>query len=232
MRYLGGKARQAKWIRDEILKLRGSRQIYIEPFTGGGSVLASVAPHFPYVIGSDIVPDLIELYRAVQSGWIPPTELTKEQYEFLRGSDPSALRAWAAFAASYNGKFFAGYGPAASGRNYLEESKNAMLKKSAGFKHVFFDCCSYDMHSPDSSCVVYCDPPYADTEMYQGAPQFDHARFWATMDAWTSTGALVLVSEYVAPSHWRALSSVKRVETMNHSGPSSGARQETLFIHA
>jgi DNA adenine methylase len=230
MRYLGGKSRQAKWILGEILKLKGSRRIYLEPFIGGGSVISTMAPHFEYVIGSDIVPELICLWREVSQGWIPPDSMTEEQYLTLKQDPtPSALKGWAAFAASYNGKYFAGYGPQASGRNYLAESQRAILKKARNLRHVLFDCCAYDSHSPDSDFVVYCDPPYLGTEAYQGAPPFDHARFWNTMDRWYDQGALVLVSEYTAPSHWRELSNVKRVETMHHGGPSSGARREILF---
>ena len=35
MRYVGGKVRQAKSIRDVILQTRGSRRKYLEPFIGG-----------------------------------------------------------------------------------------------------------------------------------------------------------------------------------------------------
>lgn len=232
MRYLGGKARQAAWIRGEILARRGDRQIYHEPFVGGGSVAATVAPHFTRVICSDVVPDLIELWKAVTSGWEPPAALSRDEYEALRTAPPSALRAWAGYAASYNGKWFAGYGPTASGRDYLAESKRAIAKKAAALREASFACTDYAYWKPGPLCVVYCDPPYADTEGYGAAGEFDHPSFWRRMDEWHDAGALVLVSEYTAPSHWHAVSSVERVETMHHGGPSSGARRETLFARS
>jgi DNA adenine methylase len=230
MRYLGGKIRQAKWLRSEILHLRQDNQIiYVEPFVGGGAVLEQLAPCFDHVLASDLVPDLILLWQAVTTGWIPPSAITREAYESLRDQKPSALRAWAGFAASYNGKWFAGYGPKASGRDYLAESQRAILRKAEAFKHAGFVCCDFADHEVDSSCVVYCDPPYANTEGYAGAGNFDHTRFWKTCDSWADTGALVLVTEYTAPSHWCEVSSISRTETMNHSGKSSGVRKETLF---
>lgn len=231
MRYLGGKIKQAKWLANTILPLVKGRSIYVEPFVGGGAILEVMAPHFKDVLASDIVLDLILLYQALQNGWLPPITLSKDEYIALKNSNtPSALRAWAGFAASYNGKWFAGYGPKAVGRDYLAESHRAILRKAKNFQHVVFEHCSYETHTPDNTCVVYCDPPYANTEGYQAAGIFDHKKFWLTMETWREIGALVLVTEYTAPIGWQVLSSINRKETLNHSSQSSGIRQENLYF--
>lgn len=229
MRYLGGKAKQAKWISREILQFKGNRQIYLEPFVGGGSVLSLVASSFPFAVASDIVPDLILLWQEVCKGWIPPNELTKEEYTSLISSSPSPLRGWAAFAASYGGKYFGGYHTKLGGRNWLAESQRGILKKAENLNHVVFECCSYDSHTPDSSYVVYCDPPYKNTESYKGAGAFDHDRFWSTMDRWSESGAIVLVSEYEAPSHWRKIASGARFATLA-AKDGRQVKQDSLFI--
>ena len=117
MRYLGGKVRQAKRIRAAITALRCDRYCYLEPFVGGGSTFAAVAPDFERAVAGDVVPDLILFWEAVADGWVPPATMSAEEYEGLRHASPSPMRAWAMFAASYNGRPWAGYGPVASGRD-------------------------------------------------------------------------------------------------------------------
>ena len=234
MRYVGGKFRQAKATKEVILKLADGRQNYLEPFIGGGSVFAAVAPHFERAIGADLCPEVPAFWQAVRDGWVPPSTMTKETYLALKKSGgPTPMRAWAAFAASYNGKYFGGYGPTheASGRDYLGRSQRSTLKKAEGMTGpgVEFMHSSYRDHVVDPSWVVYCDPPYAGTMSYSGAPRFDSQAFWSVCEVWSWFGALVLVHEYTAPDNWEPVLITERTETMNHSGSSSGKRKETLW---
>lgn len=236
MRYLGGKHRQAAAVANTIVHLRDGRTRYIEPFMGGGSVFARVAPMFPVAVGGDASPSLVALWQdSVHGAWEPPTRMDRETWLEQKEGVDSALRAWAGYAASYNGKWFAGYGPKASGRDYLAESARGLRRKvSALTSHpnVSFIAGDYARHAVDSNTVVYCDPPYASTESYRAVDDFDHERFWQVMSKWSATGALVLVHEYVAPAGWSAVLEKDRVETMHHGGPSSGARREKLFALA
>lgn len=211
MRYVGGKARQAKGIATAVVAAGEGRR-YVEPFVGGASVLAAVAPHFGRVTASDIVPDLVLFWAAVRDGWVPPAEVSADEYEHLRTAAASPLRAWAGFAASYNGKWWGGYGPKAAGRDYLAESLRSTLKKAKALDGVDFVCSYYGDADVTAECVVYADPPYADTLGYAAAGAFDTATFWQTMAAWHGLGAAVFVSEYTAPPGWVAVDSFKRVE--------------------
>lgn len=48
--------------------------------------------------------------------------------------------------------------------------------------------------------VIYCDPPYAGTKVYEGAEPFDHAKFYRRIGEWiTIAEADVFVSEYDIP---------------------------------
>lgn len=227
MRYLGGKTRQAKWLLEHSQTLRGSRSCYLEPFVGGGSVLAAVAPHFSRVRAGDVVPELIMLHQACQYGWVPPVEMSRDEYNELKLAPPSAMKAWAGFAASYNGKYFAGYGPRAAGRDYSDEASRGMVRRAENYLGVEFQCCPYDQHVITSDDVVYCDPPYANTENYAAAGEFNHAAFWSWADRVHEVGALVLVTEFTAPKHWVPVDSVERVQTLDKN--SSNTRREMLY---
>ena len=50
MRYLGGKSRQAKRIKQLILGKVDNRETYIEPFLGGASVASIIAQEFEKVL--------------------------------------------------------------------------------------------------------------------------------------------------------------------------------------
>ena len=234
MQYMGGKARQAKFVREIIADMRGNRGRYLEPFMGGGSVFSAVAPDFSFATGADASPALIALWReAVYNKWQPPVDMTEDEYQALRVStDNSALRGWAGYGASYRGKWFAGFSGKATHRDYLAESARGLERKAAalrwhsGLSLVHAD---YTEHVVTAGHVVYCDPPYAGTESYGAADEFDHAAFWDTAQAWSTMGALVLVHEYTAPEGWFSVFTRDRVEVMDRK--SSGARPESLFMY-
>jgi len=231
LRYVGGKARTAKRIASKITS--HGRSVFLEPFMGGGSVSVECIPHFDDVILSDAHPDVAALWQAVASGWEPPTWVTKNEYERLKAAHPSPERAFAGFAASYNGKYFGGYGPEAksAGRNYLDESRRSIIKKAPilSQEKVQIHHASYEFWNPDDSVVVYADPPYKDTTGYGGTDAFDTERFWRVMDEWVEAGALVYVSEYEAPAHWPMVSEFQRNATLHHAG-GPGPRSEGLFF--
>lgn len=230
MQYMGGKMRQASAIREYIESARGARSNYVEPFIGGGSVFSAVASMFDTAHAGDIVPELILLWQDAHRGWVPPESMTEELWRALKmDARPSAMKGWAAYAGSYKGKYFAGYNGNYPKRNYMAEASRALVQKISTMpRTATFSCIDYAHHAVDANTVVYCDPPYADTEDYSGAGTFDHERFWRTAEGWVDAGALVLVHEYSAPEGWNPVLITDRTETM-HTGGSSGVRQEILF---
>ena len=230
MRYLGGKARQAKKIKSAILDKTDAREIYIEPFLGGGSVASLLVPEFSISYLSDLSEDLVLFWNAVQSGWCPPAELTKEDYITLKDGEPSALRAWAGFAGSYCGKWFGGYGPTAGERDYLEESLKSTLKKANGLEGAVITSKSYLDVVPTGGNVIYCDPPYADTTGYDATGSFDSDLFWETVYGWSEENH-VFISEYTAPEGWEILLLDERFTVVGTTelGQTSKKKQEYLF---
>lgn len=230
MRYLGGKSRQAKRIKQLILGKVDNRETYIEPFLGGASVASIIAPEFEKVLLSDLSEDLVLFWQAIQTGWVPPTELTKEEYVDLKEAEPSALRAWAGFAGSYCGKWFGGYGPVAGERDYLEESLKSTLRKSEGLSEAIITHQSYLDLKPETGSVIYCDPPYADTTGYAATSDFDSQLFWKTVNKWAEH-SFVFVSEYSGPSDWEAIHLTERFTVIGsvQAGQLSKKSQEFLF---
>lgn len=209
MRYVGSKRKIAKRILAEIISRRGDRDIYWEPFVGGCNSFSIIAPHFRKAYGSDVHEDLIMMWQAVMNGWTPPEMITEDEYNALRHSESSALRAIAGFGGSFGGKWFGGYArPAKSGtalRYYQNggtdyaSSARAVTRQVSKVPHAQFDHGSYDRGRATSNMVVYCDPPYASTLGYKGTGDFDHVAFWQWCRDQADHGALVFVSEYTAP---------------------------------
>jgi len=71
MQYLGGKFHIRKRVAAFVRQHLDADQTYWEPFVGAAWVLAELFPHTPR-IASDIHPDLIMLWQAIQDGWEPP----------------------------------------------------------------------------------------------------------------------------------------------------------------
>jgi len=206
VRYLGGKSRIAKHIAAIVNAARtAERPGFWEPFCGGLSMSVQLAAHGPGVI-SDANPALIALYRAVRDGWDPPTEVTREQRDAalaLPDSDP--YKAFARIGCGFGGDWGAGYARG-DGRNYVRESRCALLRDIPKLTGSTLACMSFfDVEPQPLPIVIYADPPYAVTTGYAATGVFDHDRFWACCAAWESHGVPVFVSEYACPVHHSVL---------------------------
>lgn len=215
MRYMGGKGRIAKQLSEVILSdSKDNSGTYWEPFVGGGGMGSRMGNHFEISNYSDIQEDLILMWKALNEGWEPPTEVSYDLYQELRYTEePSALRGLVGFGGSFGGRFFEGYargGNNADGspRNHQAESARAVLKDIVGMrakKSTNFSCVDVFSVYPSRGDVVYCDPPYQDTKNYSRTDSFDHVKFWETIQSWSESGSLVYVSEYQAPEDWKEI---------------------------
>lgn len=201
MQYHGGKARLASTLSRVIREAAPDAHAYLEPFMGGASMAAAMAPHYPTVHLGDADPDLVALWTAARDGWEPPTELSREQYAALRQeTEPTALRAFAAHGMSFGGKRWGGYASNARGDDFAGAARRGVLKKGLALRGADIRQASYETWQPGAGWLVYCDPPYAGTTGYGAA--WDPAEFWEVMSAWRDRGAAVFVSEYAAPEGW------------------------------
>lgn len=238
MRYVGGKSRIASWVQVNLETFASRNSCYLEPFVGGGSILARMAPLFGTVEAGDAHEDLILMWQAAQSGWVPPERVTREEYEALRCAEPSALRGFVGFGASFSGKWFGGYVDQAwdnyhqrMTKPYAQAASRAVVKDAAKFSRVTFKHCDYTEWQPRAGTLVYCDPPYAVGTGYNGIREFDSALFWRTAQAWAERGADVVVSEAGAPKGWIVLAERERAHMLRATkGVAQNKRRETLFV--
>lgn len=229
MKYVGSKERHAKEIIPIILEGRTEGQLYVEPFIGGASIISKVKGNR---IGADAHPFIVELWKAVRDGWIPPTSVSEEEYRQAKETkELNALTAFIGFGCSYSGKWFGGYarGNDAKGqpRNYADESCRAVLKKAKGLEGCDLRNCTYsDLDIPENS-IIYCDPPYAGTTKYSTG-NFNSEEFWEWANSKVQQGHKVFVSEYTAPTDWECVWSKQVNNTLaKHTGSKQGV--EKLF---
>lgn len=203
MLYLGGKVRLSRYLVPAILNNTAHRGIYWEPFLGGAAVLSRIAPYFSSTNGSDIQPDLILMFQALQAGWEPPASISEQEYQALKHSEPSALRGFAGFGCSYGGRFFAGYARAPGlSRNFCSGARSVLTRDIQAMKGTTLRCLSYECGEPPSGTVIYCDPPYKGVMGFSGMPRLNQEQFWATAQQWAESGSDVFVSSYEAPGGW------------------------------
>lgn len=193
MQYLGGKRRIGARIAAEINARRATRSVVWEPFCGGLGVTQYLGGP---VVAGDVDPALIELYKALQRGWDPPSVVSEAEYQAARRlPDNDPLKAFIAYGCSYGGKRWGGYARS-PGRNYAAGSRRALLEQIAACTETRFECVDFFTVEPSMfNGVAYFDPPYRGVTGYTGG--FDHDRFEALAHRW---GALnpgrVIVSEY------------------------------------
>lgn len=193
MQYMGGKSRVAKEIVNFINGTREIDQTWVEPFMGSAKVLSKAkGPR----IGADINQELISLFVAIQQGYKPPKEITKEQYyEIYQNPQkyPDYLRGFVSFACSWGGKRWNGYARSRQ-TNFAEVGHRSLMSMKDLLNDVKLVCCDYqDLEVPANS-IIYCDPPYLNTTGY--GFDFNKDDFVEWCKTKTQQGHLVFISEY------------------------------------
>lgn len=206
MHYLGGKQRISKEIVKILENNRKKDQIFVEPFVGSANIVSKMSGK-RYAF--DKHSELIEMYKALQNGWIPPNFITFEEYQIIKEStDNNHLKGFVGFGCSFSGKYFGGYARDNTGRNYCLNAKNSLTKKMITMSDVIFECIDYK-NLEFNDALIYCDPPYFNTTKFKF--EFDSNEFWKYMRKW-SINNTVIISEYVAPNDFECIWS-KEVKT-------------------
>jgi len=233
MAYVGGKSRGFEHITSILNAPCFDNMDYVEPFVGYAHILRRIK-NKRSVAASDSNRLLITLLSNVKNGGEHPV-IDADEYAKLRkryrenGRTDDVRMAYAAFCYSYNGKEFGGYTGEKHGRNYPRERMtyyDTKLRTSPAFNACSLECKDYKLLEP-SGCVVYCDPPYANTTDYKS--DFDHGEFWDTMRSWSRKNA-VFISEYTAPDDFVLLTQCVKLSSLAGKG-ASDARIEKLFVH-
>lgn len=201
---MGSKRRIAKDILPIILKNRKNNQWYVEPFVGGCNVIDKV-------LGNRMAGDFNEYIYAmwnalVNGNWIPPSEITEEQYNDINNNKdkyPKELVGFVGIAATFGSKWFGGYARNKRGINYAMEGRAGLLKQIELLRGTMFYFCSYDKLPIPPESIIYCDPPYEGTVGYKD--KFNHIDFWQWCRNMNDQGHEIYISEYNAPSDFKCI---------------------------
>ena len=160
-------------------------------------------------IGTDIHKYLIAVLKKLESGWIPPEEITEELYKDIQRNKenyPDYLTGYVGFQLSYGGKWFGGYRRDKIGkRNYSLEAYNNTLNQIPKLKNIKFACVDFRNLPLDKikGYVIYCDIPYRGTTKYK-TDDFPYEEFYEWVKA-ASVNNVVLISEYTMPEEFTCI---------------------------
>lgn len=241
MRYVGGKAKLARFILPVVLKGRKEGQLFVEPFCGGCNITTRVTgPR----LANDSNPYVVAMFKALRDGWVPPDYVSFNDYEKIRKSPakyPASLVGFVGFACAFAGKFLGTYARNDKGysrrstvrnvttANYAKNVKRVLLKDSTLLEGVRFANVDYRLLDVPKGSIVYCDPPYVGTIDYNQAGHFDSVEFWAWVRN-LSMYCKVYVSEYVAPKDFKSVLTMKRSENFDSNRKGGATKVEKLFV--
>ena len=128
MQYFGGKF----YISGPLTKFLNSvlrpNQPFVDLFCGSCNVVTKIDAA-RLRIANDINPYLIEMWKSLQAGWIPPQNLTKDEYYKVKSDleRDKALSSFVGFGCSFTGKWWGGYATSPSS-NYCKNAYNSQEK--------------------------------------------------------------------------------------------------------
>lgn len=219
--YHGGKQRIGKQIADIIYETTQeieenydfSIKGYCEPFCGMLGVYQHIPqlfeahkPKLKYKAG-DVNKSVVMMWKAAQKGWKPPTKkFSKADFEKLKYDGKySAIKGFVGHVYTYRGIFFDGYFPHKISK--IKHNSENVATIASNLKNVAFHPGTYDQYSNLKNYIIYCDPPYSDTEQryytgkeYKNRLEFNHKKFWDWCKQ-MSKDNIVFVSEYKAPKN-------------------------------
>ena len=89
MQYMGGKVRIAKYLVPVLQERLKDKDTFVDLFCGSCNIISAIKA--PNRIANDLHKELIALHKAVQSGWVPPSVVTEEDYKQSRLKSISRL---------------------------------------------------------------------------------------------------------------------------------------------
>ena len=235
MKYLGGKHQIGRELSEVIINdIKDiDNSVYLEPFCGSLGVFKNMTNKgFKKCIASDIQPDIIQMWKELQNDTLKiPLKISEKEYkQYKELKSPNSLKAIAGFGLSYGGKYFSGYSQNAvgeSGRDFLKELKNSLSIIKPLIKDAKFHNKSYKDWNP-MNMIIYCDPPYKNTEKYNAVEDFNHSEFWDIMRIWSKNNK-VYISEEAAPKDFKMIWSKLKRRTLDSNN--RFYRKEKLFVY-
>lgn len=228
---MGSKSRIAKHIIPIMQAHRKEGMTWVEPFVGGANVIDKVGGKR---IGADNNKYLIALFKELQKGYKPPIDISKEEAIKVKENKdkyPDYYVGWIGFTACcFRGKFMrTNYSGTVTNKNInkMKELQNNILKQVKTLKNIEFIYSDYKNLNIPKNSLIYCDPPYKNTEKYKTG-KFNHDEFWEWCRNKAREGHKIFISEYVAPSDFKCVWSK---EIKCSLGKNAHQRIEKLFTY-
>lgn len=198
MQYFGGKHRISKQLSQYLNSQLKDNQPFVDLFCGSCNIITKIDNN-RVRIANDKHKYLIAMWKALQDGWIPPDEISRREYEFIRDNKDNSpyLAGFVGFACSFAGRWFEGYAYNSKGYNYCLSSKRSCINKLSNLNNVEFYNLNYDKVNIPKGSLVYCDIPYKGSKPYckKEVGIFDHYEFYQWVRDNSSTYD-IYISEY------------------------------------
>lgn len=210
--------------------LRKPKQVYYEPFCGSCWVTRYIVAEQRYC--SDLNAPLVALWQALQAGWSPPKRVTEDEYKAAqRGEYEPYLTAFILIGCSFAGRWGEGYArDPKSPRNYAHAARSGLLTGMRTLRDVCFTHADFmTLPPPREQCLIYCDPPYANTKGYGLIGKFDSAAFWRRIIDLELLGHTVVISEYIAPPGFSCVMEIPTKTELRTTANGRENRIERLF---
>lgn len=160
-----------------------SKKLFIDLFTGGGSVYTNVLNKYNKVLANDIISDLVDIHKGILESddiieltkSLNPGKNNKKGFLELResyNSEPTPDKLWALMLSSTNNmmrfnkkfKYNQTYGERGWNNNTdikVDEYKNHIRQYK---DKIYFSSKSFnDIEINKDKYMIYCDPPYSNT---------------------------------------------------------------------
>lgn len=235
MKYMGSKRRIKKDIVQILQKLIDENDIttYIEPFVGGCNIIDSIK--CDKRIGADNNEYLISLLQSLQRGYKPLDFISREEYYDIKLNKDSYQKEVVALCgifASYNGNWFRAYGgysktKTGKDRNFYEEGIKGLMKQLPNLMEIKFEKKDYLEYNNLSNHLIYCDPPYENTDKTYKEKMFNHEEYWNWVRKMSESN-IVICSEFNSPSDFVCIWE-KEIQITHPNQKKKST--EKLFIH-
>ena len=212
MQYFGGKAGVGERIAQVCMSRLTAGACFVDMFCGALNVVRHIPTGVSLAAGGlvpveriaiDACGPLIVMWRAALSGWVPPTSVSREEYDRIkRTQDPhDPMTAFVLFGCSFDGKWCGGYAKDRPEQRYAECASNGVVRKARDCDGVQLEHNTFQNKHPGCwpvGTVLYCDPPYEGTTGYRAVSPFNSEAFWHWAEEHARRGVHVFVSEGTA----------------------------------
>ena len=238
MNYMGGKHRQGPKIAEIVARYLKPGIEYYEPFCGAMGSATRVVDKMINARGkrlilSDVSEPLINMWKALLSGWIPPDVITEDTYNKIKSirdkNDP--MTAFCGFGITFAGIWFGTYARNKIGTNYAMNAKKSTMRKVSILlmAPVRVEIKDYLDVTP-TNAVIYLDPPYANRTKGHDFIKFNNDQFWQYARDLTGSN-YVIATCFDIPKGWISIHNFGDTVVRHYTSKGADGTNEHIIMH-